>query len=87
MDKNFIEIQNKTKEIIKDTDEKLKEFPDKLEQYVIWNPKGSTPSKIHEGIESAEKEAERLAIKNTGYDFYILKVVKKAKIEVKIVWE
>ena len=137
--KYFEEIQEKTKEIIKNTDEKLKSFElkegmkvknkfgnihiflesfgdeywyenrtcnlkdeidweatrrlnevkeqPKQEKYIIWNPKGCNPKKIHETLKSAEKEAERLALSQPNQDFYVLEVVKKVRGNVIFSWE
>ena len=64
----------------------VKEQP-KQEKYIIWNPKGCNPKKIHETLKSAEKEAERLALSQPNEDFYVLEVVKKVRGSVSIVWE
>ena len=76
-----------TKKLNEVKEEPKKEFPNKPEQYIVWNPKGYNPKKIHNGIESAEKEVERLANANPNQEFYVLKVVKKAKGSVKVEWE
>ena len=59
----------------------------KQEKYIIWNPKGCNPKKIHETLKSAEKEAERVALSQPNEDFYVLEVVKKVRGSVSIVWE
>ena len=59
----------------------------KQEKYIIWNPKGCNPKKIHENIKSAEQEAEKLALSQPNEDFYVLEVVKKVRGSVSIVWE
>ena len=64
----------------------VKEEP-KEELYVIWNPKGNNPRKIHNSLKDAEKEAERLAKENPNQEFYVLKALKKAKGTVKVEWE
>ena len=64
----------------------VKEKP-KQEKYIIWNPKGCNPKKIHETLKSAEQEAERLALSQPNEDFYVLEVVKKVRGSVSIVWE
>lgn len=66
--------------------EKPKEEP-KQKEYMIFNPKGNAPRKIHNSLESAEKEVERLINIQSNQEFYILEIVKKAKGQVKIEWE
>ena len=46
-----------------------------LEFYVVWNPKGRNPHVIHETENIARTEACRLATKQPGDEFYVLKVV------------
>lgn len=43
--------------------------------WVIFNPKGDTPVRIHKTYESAEAEASRLAEKKIGDDFIIYEAV------------
>lgn len=133
-----IEIKEKTKEIIKSNDEKLKSFElkegmkvknkfgnihiflelingeywfenrtcnleeeidweatrklnevkeePKKELYVIWNPKGKNPKHIHNSYKAAEQEAMRLARNQANDEFYVLKVVGKAKGTVRVDW-
>lgn len=64
----------------------VKEQP-KQEKYIIWNPKGCNPKKIHENIKSAEQEAERLALSQPNEDFYVLEVIKKVRGSVIFSWE
>ena len=64
----------------------VKEQP-KKEKYIIWNPKGCNPKKIHETLKSAEKEAERLALSQHNEYFYVLEVVKKVRGSVPVSWE
>ncbi len=64
----------------------VKEQP-KKEKYIIWNPKGCNPKKIHETLKSAEKEAERLALSQPNEYFYVLEVVKKVRGSVTVSWE
>jgi hypothetical protein len=70
--------------------EENKEFPNKKEsepkqeKYIIWNPEGCNPKKIHSSLESAEERAERFAFDNPNQEFYILKAVKKFKGTVKV---
>lgn len=47
--------------------------------WVIWNPQNRQPMKRHPYLHEAKKEAERLAINNTDQEFYVLRVVGKAK--------
>ena len=59
----------------------------KQEKHIVWNPKGSNPKVIHESRLNAELEASRLAKENPNQEFYVLKVVSKAKGTVKVEWE
>ncbi len=65
----------------------LEKVEDKQKKYIIWNPKGQNPRHIHNSRKEAEKEAERLANANPNQEFYVLKVLKKAKGTVKVEWE
>jgi len=45
--------------------------------YMIWksSPGGNAPSKVHETLESAKIESERLAENNPGNVFVVLKAI------------
>lgn len=63
-----------------------KEEP-KQEQYLVWSLKGTSPKKIHNSLEEAKKEAERLAKLNIGQEFNVVKIVGKVKTEASVKWE
>lgn len=50
----------------------------KHKHWVIFNPKGDTPVRIHKTYESAEAEARRLAEKHRGDDFIVYEAVASA---------
>lgn len=41
--------------------------------WMIWNPKGRTPTRMHATVEDANREAERLALAAEGEVFIVLK--------------
>lgn len=43
--------------------------------YLVWNPGRALPKKRHATLESAQKEAERLAKKQPNESFYVLQTV------------
>ena len=43
--------------------------------WLVWNPNGNAPTYRHPSIESATREAERLARGNTGHTFIVLESV------------
>lgn len=45
--------------------------------YMIHNTYGNAPAMRHETLESAEKEATRLASKSPGKEFFILESISK----------
>ena len=47
--------------------------------WVVWNPEGGIPMKRHAYLHEAKKEAERLAGQHLSTDFYVLRVVGKAR--------
>lgn len=47
--------------------------------WMVWNENGSNPMKKHSSEESARWEAGRLAKLSPNVNFYVLKVVGKAK--------
>lgn len=44
--------------------------------FLVWTPNGSCPNKRHLTIEDAKAEANRLAVSNTGKEFYVLETRK-----------
>lgn len=58
----------------------------KPKEYMIFNPKGNAPRKIHNSLESAEKEVIRLLNIQSNQEFYILEIVKKAKGSITVSW-
>jgi len=55
-----------------------------IEYYYVYNP--TCDMSLFTKLETAEKEAERLAILNHDKDFYILKSVAKVRGTVKVEW-
>ncbi len=43
--------------------------------WFVWNPNGRAPSYHHASRQSADEEAKRLAEKNPGHQFIVLKSV------------
>ncbi len=43
--------------------------------YIVWREDGGTPRMKHSTLESAKKEAERLANLNEGMELHVLKLV------------
>jgi hypothetical protein len=43
--------------------------------YVVWNPRGKSPMRRHSFEHQAREEAERLALRNPGHEFYVLHAV------------
>ena len=95
-DDKIVECYKKNLEKIEDKQEEKQEpfelkegmkFKAKQEKYIVWNPKGNNPKRIHTSIDEAEKEAERLANSNPNQEFYVLKAISKAKGTVKVEWE
>ena len=64
----------------------FKEEP-KQEHYLVCNLKATSPKKIHNSLEEAKKEAERLAKLNIGQEFNVVKIVGKVKAEASVKWE
>ena len=48
--------------------------------WFVWNPNGNAPRYQHATLESAEKEADRLA-SNTSEEFYVLEAVSRHERE------
>jgi hypothetical protein len=44
--------------------------------YIVWNPAGENPQKQHDSCEEARREAKRLADKNKGSVFFILRAIE-----------
>jgi hypothetical protein len=49
--------------------------------WLVWSPKGSQPRFRHESLDSAIKEAGRLAALNPGEEFYVLMPVGVATVK------
>lgn len=43
--------------------------------WMVWCPQGGTPTVRHHSREAADTEAARLAAKNPGKEFFVLKAV------------
>jgi hypothetical protein len=48
--------------------------------WVVWNPKGSLPTKCHASQIIAEVEAQRLAQASPGNQFYVLRAVSLTRM-------
>lgn len=46
--------------------------------YVVWNPSRGNPMFRHPNIDSAKKEAERLAQQNSGQEFFVLRAMSRS---------
>jgi hypothetical protein len=57
--------------------EETKVVREKLGFYWVWTKLGRRPRKAHPSYKSAKQEADRLALKNPGVKFLVLKVVEK----------
>jgi hypothetical protein len=44
--------------------------------WMVYTPQGTAPTKQHSSIESATREAERLARANPGKEFYVLVAIE-----------
>ena len=51
------------------------------EFWIVWNPRGQNPAYRHGSKESAEDEAERLALTNPRYRFYVMKAESYFKLK------
>ncbi|MEL6362376.1 MAG: hypothetical protein AAFR21_14965 [Pseudomonadota bacterium] len=49
--------------------------------WFVWNPQGNNPRHMHGSKESAEAEARRLAQKNRGQQFFVLRSVSGFTVE------
>ncbi len=49
--------------------------------YLVWKRHGGNPTHIHESIESAKAEAERLARLFKNDEFFVLEAVASVKIK------
>lgn len=47
--------------------------------WIVWNPEGKNPIVRHAYLHEAKKEAERLAVIHLSTDFYVLRVVGRAR--------
>ena len=55
--------------------------------WMILNKNGSRPTVEHNSLNSAEKEAERLAGLNPGQQFIILESLKYCEIKNPVIWK
>ena len=53
------------------------------EIYMIWNQTGGIPRVRHGSLRDARQEAERLAEKEAGDTFYIVRVVESVRLKEK----
>ena len=44
--------------------------------YLVWNPAKGSPSMRHDTIDDARAEAKRLASKEQGIEFFVLRAVE-----------
>ena len=63
------------------------EEPEQIEQFYVLNTKTGVTHFVHESDESARKEAERLASKQPGDTFRVLKVVGECVGKVNVEWK
>lgn len=49
--------------------------------WLVWNPQGREPQVRHDDEESATREAERLARKNRGERFIVLRPVREVVVD------
>lgn len=55
--------------------------------FAIWSPQGGNPIVKQPTLEAAAMEAERLALKNPGKEFFVMVAVAQTKIKgVEIEW-
>ena len=47
--------------------------------YVVWNPKSGPPTCRHSDREGAQREAERLALRFAGDEFFVLHAVSVSR--------
>ena len=47
--------------------------------YVVWNPTARVPMVQHPTVDLAVAEAERLAVSNPSYVFYVLKAISVSR--------
>ena len=45
--------------------------------WMVWNDTAFAPTVRHPNLDSAEREAARLALKHPGATFYVLRAIKK----------
>lgn len=58
----------------------------KSKGYMIINPKGEVPKKIHATLIDAELEVKRLLSIQSNHEFIIVEIIERAKAETKVVW-
>jgi hypothetical protein len=49
--------------------------------WLVWSPQGSSPTHRHDTQYGATQEAERLAIKLPGREFYVLQAVALRQVD------
>lgn len=49
--------------------------------WMVWNPQGYNPTREHETLESAQREAERLARQCRGQNFVVLESVEVVTVD------
>jgi hypothetical protein len=54
--------------------------------WIIWNPAANRPTVMHETLDSAKKEAERLAKLNPGQRFVVLKSIEFCEVHNPVKW-
>jgi hypothetical protein len=55
--------------------------------WMLWNPKGASPTRQHKSIEAAIAEAERLARRDPGQEFYVLEALRMCEVpELPVRW-
>jgi hypothetical protein len=55
--------------------------------WMVWNPKRTSPTCQHKSIEAAVAEAERLARRDPGQEFYVLEALRMCQVpELPIKW-
>jgi hypothetical protein len=59
----------------------MKDVEEKDAFWIVWCPTGANPSYRHDDYESAVKEAERLARKDAGAEFYVMGAGTMRKVD------
>jgi hypothetical protein len=79
-EKSLERVSKFTEENVKELMEGLeppKEEPEQPKQYLVYVEGKQAPKKVHNSLESAQKEANRLAKKEVGYVTYVVEIVNK----------